>query len=285
MPRVSICIPAYNEERNIGSLLGFLRTERISNGNLLEVLVEVSGSTDSTRDIVAEWSARWPLVRVLDGRERDGLLSALNRLIQTARGDVVVRVDADVRPGDGCLEQLLGALGAPDAGIASPRVVPEPSSSRLVDRASEAEWAVHHRVSLSEPKTTLVQAFRRLPIVLPSESGLEDAGLQQQVTALGYRAVYVPGATVSVVPPSTVRGMMFQRIRTVQHLHDHLVRGYQAPSTAKLSTVCSAVASSIRNRDTSLRALATFGVIELLARAAALASVLGIREPSFLWEP
>jgi len=284
-PTVSVCIPAYNEERNIGPLLRFLQTQGVQPGVLVEVLVDVSGSTDRTRDEVAECQRRWSLVRMIDSGARDGLLFAVNRLIQTARGDIVIRVDADVRLDDRTLEQLVGALHAPDAGIASPRIVPGPSASTLVDRASEAEWALHHRVSLAYPKTTLVQAFRRLPITLPPESGLEDAGLQEQITALGYRAVYVPEATVSVLPPPTVRGMMLQRIRTVQHIRDHLVRGYQAPSTAKFGTVWRAICSSIRNRDTTLRALGTFAVIELLARAAARASILGLREPSFLWEP
>ena len=58
----------------------------------LEVLVVDGGSSDATRDIVAEMSARYANVRVLDNPDKLQA-AALNVGIHAAQGDIIVRVD------------------------------------------------------------------------------------------------------------------------------------------------------------------------------------------------
>jgi hypothetical protein len=284
-PTVSVVIPAYNEERNLGHLLQYLRDHPLGRGSLVEVLVEVSGSTDETLRVAREWNARWTVVRVVDTGARDGLLVALDRMIQMARGQVIVRIDADVRLGERCLDLLIGAVADPAVGIAGPRIMPGSSRSALVRAASNAEWAIHDQVCRIRPKTTVVQAFRRSQVTIPADSGLEDAGLQDHVVALGRRAVYVPGAMVWILPPPNVRGMLQQRMRTVQHIQDHLDRGYPRPPTADPLCVARAVLEVIRLRGASVGALVLFSVVEFLARSVAGTSALASKQAAFHWEP
>ncbi len=284
-PTVSVCIPAYNEERNIDALLTDLRSTQLSGGEILEVLVDVSGSTDRTAEIVRSHSNLWRVVRAVDSGERDGLLRALDRLIHMATGSVVVRIDADVRLHPACLERLLQGLSDPEVGIVGPRIVPGPSRSPIVRWASRAEWAIHDHVSRRQPKTTVVQAFRRLPISLPADSGLEDAGLQQQVERSGYRAAYVPGALVFILPPSNVRGMLLQRIRTIRHIRDHVRRGYARPATASPTIVWNSLRGAVQQGQTTIGAVAVFGAIEAAARVSAGAEGVLSPSPLFGWEP
>jgi cellulose synthase/poly-beta-1,6-N-acetylglucosamine synthase-like glycosyltransferase len=286
LPTISICIPAYNEERSLPNLLEFLRTNGLADGKLLEVIIDVSGSTDRTAEVAQAWAKRWSAIHVVDTSHRDGLLKALDRMIHLAKGDFVVRIDADIRLYPSTLDELIVALAPGDVGITSPRIEPGTTRSSWVNRVAAAEWDLHHQVSLRDPKTTLVQAFRRLPISLPADSGVEDAGLQEQITALGYRAVYVPRVSASVLPPSSIHGLLRQRMRTVQHLRQHVRRGYQAPSTGSPRVVWQALLRSVRERNTSITNMVGFLFVEGLSRFAAWgASLLSTEGPAcFAWE-
>jgi len=91
-PLVSIIIPCYNEDEYIASCL-----DSILGGDYplehLEVLVVDGQSLDSTRRIIEEYSSRYPFVRLVDNPNRLKP-HALNIGIATARGDIIIRMDA-----------------------------------------------------------------------------------------------------------------------------------------------------------------------------------------------
>ena len=284
-PAVSICIPAYNEERNIAQLLRFLRECTDLLPNIAEILVDVSGSTDRTRALVRTAAADWPVVRALDTGHRDGLLQALDRLIGESKGDIVVRMDADVVLSPESLAKMVAALADPTVGIAGGRICPARGRSQWVNLVSDAEWEVHHQVCLIRPKTTVVQAFRPKFLRLPSDSGLEDAALQDCIEHSGYRAAYVPGAEIQIMPPSTVRGMLSQRVRTVLHTRSHIQEGYPIPSTASVRTVSQALINAVKQRRTRLFGLALFLGSELSARLVATIRSRFAATVAFRWDP
>lgn len=284
-PAVSVCIPAYNEERNIAQLLRFLRDCTALIPNIAEILVDVSGSTDGTRALVRNAATEWPVVRAIDSGHRDGLLKALDRLIGESKGDIVVRMDADVVLSPGALAQLVAALADPTVGIVGGRICPARGRSRWVNLVSDAEWEVHHQVCLLRPKTTVVQAFRPKFLRLPSDSGLEDAALQDCIESSGYRAAYVADAEVQIMPPSTVRGMLSQRVRTDLHTRNHIQEGYPVPSTASVRTVSGALINAVKQRRTSLFGLALFLGSELSVRLFANLRSRFAATAAFRWDP
>jgi cellulose synthase/poly-beta-1,6-N-acetylglucosamine synthase-like glycosyltransferase len=118
-PKVSIIIPCYNEAETVGHLLEALARQDLARGDL-EVLVSDGMSDDGTRRIVEQAAAeRKDLsIRMVDNPTRS-IPAALNRAIETARGETLVRLDAHSIPADDyvrrCLE-VLEATGAANVG-------------------------------------------------------------------------------------------------------------------------------------------------------------------------
>lgn len=91
-PFVAVVIPVYNEERYIACCLESVIAQEYPAGRL-EIVVVDGMSTDRTRQIVAEFQARHPRVKLLDNPRRI-IPAAMNIGICHAReADVIVRVD------------------------------------------------------------------------------------------------------------------------------------------------------------------------------------------------
>ena len=90
-PRVTIAMPAYNEEKYIGACIASVQAQDYP-AELIEILVADGRSTDKTRDILAELTARDPRIKVIDNPER--LQAAgLGEMVKQATGEVIVRMD------------------------------------------------------------------------------------------------------------------------------------------------------------------------------------------------
>ena len=89
--KFSVIVPVYNVEQYLGQCLESLQAQNYGD---YEVICVNDGSTDSSRDILAEWEARLPQMRVID-RENGGLSAARNTGLEAATGDYVVFVDSD----------------------------------------------------------------------------------------------------------------------------------------------------------------------------------------------
>lgn len=110
-PRVSILIPARNEERSIGSLLEDLDKLDYSD---FEVIVYDDSSEDNTAGIVTGFTDRDDRFRLLKGTKLPegwgGKNHACYRLAQKAEGDYLLFLDADVRIRPDLLQKTLGHL-------------------------------------------------------------------------------------------------------------------------------------------------------------------------------
>lgn len=86
--RVSLVIPAYNEERHLPACLRGIAAQTVQP---FEVIVADNNSSDRT----AEVAAQFPFVRVV--REpQQGRVFARNAGFNAARGDIIGRIDADI---------------------------------------------------------------------------------------------------------------------------------------------------------------------------------------------
>lgn len=111
LPSVSVCIPARNEEANIGILLSAMHTQSLSP---LEVLVLDDQSEDGTAKVVRTHAAEDGSIRLLQGETLPpgwtGKNWACHQLAAAAQGDVLLFVDADVRPSSEAVAHTLRAM-------------------------------------------------------------------------------------------------------------------------------------------------------------------------------
>ncbi|HEY0193086.1 MAG TPA: glycosyltransferase family 2 protein [Kofleriaceae bacterium] len=90
-PRVTIGMPAYNEERYIEACIASVQAQDYPREQI-EILVADGRSTDATREILARLAAADPRIRMIDNPER--LQAAgLGQLVKEATGEIFVRMD------------------------------------------------------------------------------------------------------------------------------------------------------------------------------------------------
>jgi glycosyltransferase involved in cell wall biosynthesis/O-antigen/teichoic acid export membrane protein len=114
--RLSIVIPAHNEEHRIGPMLdAYLPFFTGRYGDDVEFLVVVNGSTDDTEGVIGRHGKLYPGLRVLVEREPVGKGGALMIGFREAKGDFVGFVDADGSTPPEAFHDLMDNLG--DAGV------------------------------------------------------------------------------------------------------------------------------------------------------------------------
>jgi len=93
--KLSIVIPAHNEEQNIGptleELLPVLRREGIEH----EIVIVNDNSTDGTAEVIRDWMAREPAIRTVDRDPPGGFGRAIRSGLEAVTGDAVVICMAD----------------------------------------------------------------------------------------------------------------------------------------------------------------------------------------------
>ncbi len=113
LPRVSVIVPCRNERRHVDRLLDCLAAQLVPDGGF-EVIVADGMSDDGTRERLQRRAAAWPRLRVIDNPA--GIVSsALNRAIDAARGEIIVRMDAHTEYAADYLRECVRALDATGA--------------------------------------------------------------------------------------------------------------------------------------------------------------------------
>lgn len=109
MVKISIGIPAYNEEGNISNLLASLLAQKATAYELAEIIVVSDGSTDRTVAEVQTFSD--PRIILVDSGEREGKALTQNLILESFKGDLLVLLDADCEPASSdFLDVLISSL-------------------------------------------------------------------------------------------------------------------------------------------------------------------------------
>jgi succinoglycan biosynthesis protein ExoA len=110
MPSVSIIVPCYNEERRIRILLDAVFAQTYSHENI-EIIISDGQSTDRTREVIKAWHMDHPdiALQIVDNL-KGSIPAALNRAIEAARGEIILRLDGHSAPYLDYVEKCVSAL-------------------------------------------------------------------------------------------------------------------------------------------------------------------------------
>jgi len=113
-PKVSVIVPCYNEQDTIHLLLEAL-LEQTYPQHELEVIIADGMSTDRTRKAIAEFQIAHSQLslRIIDNVKRT-IPGALNRAIEAAKGEFIVRLDAHSVP---CPDYVALSVEALETGL------------------------------------------------------------------------------------------------------------------------------------------------------------------------
>jgi len=96
-PRVSVIVPAYNEEGNVAELCSQFDEMGKKATFTFEVIIIDDGSDDGTGEILAEQASKYPFLQVCTHGRNRGLTEALQTGFDRARGDIFVFYPADLQ--------------------------------------------------------------------------------------------------------------------------------------------------------------------------------------------
>ncbi|HBC72799.1 MAG: hypothetical protein UX91_C0006G0045 [Candidatus Amesbacteria bacterium GW2011_GWB1_47_19] len=213
IPSLTVGIIAFNEAGNIGHILESVLGQNRTGFTLERILVISDGSSDTTQDLVRQFSHRFPLVQLVSARTRKGKPFRLNQLFRLNHSDILVALDADINlVGRKFLTTLVSAIVAdPRAGMMAAHQIPlrPPGIAGGLIHSSFAMW---DDIRLSVPGFNHVQnfygaatAFRKSfsdTLRIPVESS--ELRLYIYLTAVKAGAFrYCRSAVITYWPPST----------------------------------------------------------------------------------
>ena len=231
-PRISIVLPAYNEEAVIRDTLeNLLRLDYPADRR--QILVVSDASTDRTDAIVGEYASRG--VELLRLPHRRGKTGAENAALPVLRGEIIVNTDASVHVERGALKALIAHFADPTVGVASNRNV---SVARAPQHPNYAEsWYVGYEMWVRDLESRVAGIVGaagclyavRAPIhmrLLP-ESLSRDFAAGLVARELGWRAVSVREAVCYVPRISSLRREYRRKVRTMTRGMETLYRERQ----------------------------------------------------------
>ena len=214
-PLISIIIPVYNAAETLGQCLDAVNNSTCRD---FECLVVDDGSWDESADIAAGKGAR-----VIPIAERQGPANARNVAAATARGEILLFIDADVRIQASTLEQVAKAFAEDpklDALIGS--YDDDPAASNFVSQYKNLMHCFVHQQGKRRASTfwTGCGAIRR-SVFLGSggfdqryrRPSTEDIELGARLIRAGHKIELEPSLTVKHLKRWTLMGLLESDIR------------------------------------------------------------------------
>lgn len=141
-PTVTVGIPAFNEEANIGLLLQELEEQVIESFHLDRILVISDGSSDNTAKIASQHQAD-----LIDNKNRSGLASTQNQILSEADSDILVILNADISIKDAYfLEHIVTPIINNKADLVTPefkQILPSTFFERVLYRSAELKTEMY----------------------------------------------------------------------------------------------------------------------------------------------
>jgi cellulose synthase/poly-beta-1,6-N-acetylglucosamine synthase-like glycosyltransferase/spore germination protein YaaH/peptidoglycan/xylan/chitin deacetylase (PgdA/CDA1 family) len=231
-PKVTVLVPAYNEEAVICDTI---RSSLSSDYPELETLVVDDGSIDRTAELVRSNFGRDPRVRLLL-QANHGKPSALNHGLSEATGEIIVSIDADTIVDSNAIPLLVRHFADPRVGAVAGNVKVM-NRNRWLTR-----WQALEYITSQNLEKRAFDLLNCIPVVpgavgawrtdlLRSHGGFsgdtvaEDTDLTLTIRRDGWKILYDEEAIGRTEVPDTVDALIRQRFRwtfgTMQAIWKH----------------------------------------------------------------
>jgi biofilm PGA synthesis N-glycosyltransferase PgaC len=229
--RCSVGITAHNEEANIGRLLEAMLNQNLDEVEITEIIVVASGCTDNTCDIVRNFEASEPRIKLLVQEEREGKVSAVNLFLKHAQEEICVLESGDTLPGEETVENLVKMFRDPQVGMTGAHKVPVNVPDQVVGYLSHLRLTLEHSLCLEIPRLGEMIAFRKVFAEIPPDVAMDEAFVEALMIKRGLQVRYAPDAMVYNMGPETLSDFVRQRRRNYAgHLHLKRKYGYRVSS-------------------------------------------------------
>ena len=211
--KCSVGITAYNEEANIGQLLQAMLDQRLYGVEISEIIVVASGCRDRTIDIVQEYMAKEPRIKLVVQECREGKTSAVNLFLQQAKEDICVLESGDTLPGEDSIEKMVRMFEDPQVGMTGAQKVPVNAPQHIIGYLSHLRLKLEHQLCLEIPRTGELIAFRKVFDRIPPDVAMDEAFVEALIIKRGMQVRYAPDAVVFNLGPETLGDFVRQRRR------------------------------------------------------------------------
>ena len=198
IPKASIIITAYNEERGIGAKL-----ENILGAHFplstAEIIVASDASTDATDEIVRSYRGRGVSLLRIEGRQ--GKTACQNAAAAVATGDILIFTDATTHLHADALRNLVAGFGDPAVGCVAGRLVYESRLQSATGQGNEAYWDYEIQLRMAESAlgsligvSGCLYAVRRSAYRAIDPRLISDFVVSMRMREQGLRTVLAPDA-------------------------------------------------------------------------------------------
>ncbi len=218
-PKVAVVIPAFNEEKVIGSCISSVLASDYEN---LEIVVVDDGSTDRTLNEIFEYKHKTK-VRLIS-QPNQGKWSALNRAVLSLDAEIAVCIDADTQIDPHAVTALISHFANEKVGAVAGKICVG-NRINILTRLQALEYVTAQNVErrafdflngiLVVPGAIgawRVSALRKVRLYC-QDTLTEDSDATIALNRAGYRIVYDETAIAYTEAPESIKSLMSQRLR------------------------------------------------------------------------
>ena len=222
LPKVSLILPAYNEEKLIGSSIE--RALKQDYKGELEIIVVDDGSTDRTFEIANAYAIKFPeIIKVHKHQKNSGKPEGLNTGFRIATGEISVFSDSDSYLNYDLVSKMIPHFEDPKVGMVSGMIVVDNDNS-LLTKLQQVEYlynqeiirfcqATHKGVLICPGAATGVRTQIARDIPSTERTITEDADFTFEVAKAGWKVTQEPEAISWTEAPEKLAEFIDQRKR------------------------------------------------------------------------
>lgn len=223
-PKVTVGVTCYNNDDNIGHLISDLKHQILKlDESLTEIIVVASGCTDDTVSEVREQSALDKRIQLVVEQHRNGKPSAINKILKTMTGDILILISGDIRLADEhFIESILSHFSV-GADVVGCRPLPANGTDTASGYIGRLIWNLHDRTLMAQMtngmKKQAGEAFairRKAAEEIPPDVINDDAYLVLRAQLAGGKCVYAREIVVQNRTPDRIQDILLQRARIIR---------------------------------------------------------------------